>query len=458
MDLLCSAYAAAASDDDDDDDETDQSKELLSPPPPPKRARSSSSPSERFYSYHPKIGDQSYSRLSRPPPLSTEEAKGRYVSKRERAMLSCPSSSSPSSSSSSRVSDAPAPYPQAHTVSTTPVVGSIAVSDLPSDILSLLRSRTTVHANKVAGRSAILLSGHTGAVNSIEWSQSHAHLLASSGMDQTVHVWNIWSKDQKKARIFRYHNAAIKDVRWSMQGLSLLSCGYDCASRLVDVEKGAETQLFKEDQVVETIRFHPSDSSLFLSGGSKGILRLWDVRCSKVVHEYVKGLGSILDIEFSNDGKHFIASTDTSRSRISENSIIVWDVAREVPLSNQVYGEAYTCPCVRYHPTNACFVAQSNANYIAIFSSRPPFKLDRYKRYEGHGVWGYPIKCNFSSDGKELASGSSDGCIYFYDYKSSRFLRKIKAFEEACVDVAFHPLIPNVIASCSWTGEISVFQ
>lgn len=124
----------------------------------------------------------------------------------------------------------------------------------------------------------------------------------------------------------------------------------------------------------------------------------------------------------------------------------------------QVYSEAYTCPCVRYHPYETCFVAQSNANYIAIFSARPPFKLDKYKRYEGHGVWGFPIKCNFSSDGRELASGSSDGSIYFYDYRSSKFLRKISAFGEACIDVAFHPLIPNVIACCSWAGEVCVFE
>lgn len=52
------------------------------------------------------------------------------------------------------------------------VVGSIAASDLPSNICSLLRGRT-VHEHKIAGRSSILLSGHTNAVNSIQWSQTH---------------------------------------------------------------------------------------------------------------------------------------------------------------------------------------------------------------------------------------------------------------------------------------------
>lgn len=125
---------------------------------------------------------------------------------------------------------------------------------------------------------------------------------------------------------------------------------------------------------------------------------------------------------------------------------------------SQVYTEAYTCPCIRYHPHNATFIAQSNGNYIAIFSSRAPFKLDRYKRYANHSVSGFPIKCNFSQDGNEIVSGSADGYIYFYNHKSSQLLRKIKAFQEPCVDVVFHPQIPNVIASCSWNGEISIFD
>lgn len=126
--------------------------------------------------------------------------------------------------------------------------------------------------------------------------------------------------------------------------------------------------------------------------------------------------------------------------------------------SYQVYVEAYTCPCIRYHPFDSCFVAQSNGNYIAIFSSRPPFKLDKYKRYEKHGVSGFPIKCNFSLDGEKLASGSSDGCIYFYSYRTSELLMKIKAYEQACIDVVFHPVLPNVIASCCWNGDVSVFE
>ncbi|CAM6118067.1 unnamed protein product [Calypogeia fissa] len=61
-------------------------------------------------------------------------------------------------------------------------------------------------------------------------------------------------------------------------------------------------------------------------------------------------------------------------------------MTHRVALSNQVYIEAYTCPYVRYHPFEQTFIAQSNANLIAIFSAKSPFKMDKYKRYEGHQV------------------------------------------------------------------------
>lgn len=276
-------------------------------------------------------------------------------------------------------------------------------------------------------------------------------------MDHTVSIWNVWDREQKRARVMDFHSASVKDVKWSEQGSSILSCGYDCTSRLIDVEQGKEIQVFREDQVVGVVKFHPVNFNLFLSGGSKGLLKMWDIRMGKVAYEYTRTLGPILDAEFSVDARQLISSSDESRSNVSENSIIVWDVSRQIPLSNQIYVEAYTCPCIRYHPYDPYFIAQSNGNYIAIFSANPPFRLDKYRRYEGHGVLGFPIKCNFSMSGDIVASGSSDGCVYFYESKSSQLIQKIRAHGQACIDVAFNPVMPAV-ATCSWSGEILVFE
>lgn len=454
MDILRRDYAAAS--DEDDEDKTKEHKHS-NVYIPTKRPRSYGSFSSSTF-YHP---------VEHRPPLHVLPQKaqrdgsdnpalpGRYVSKREKARLAA-------EASNQRGGDHPLPPPpvaSSMVVATSSVVGSISDTNLSYDLLKPTRREVVDLRRRCSGRiSAVLDSHNNKAVNSLQWSPNHGHLLASAGMDGTVRVWNVWSKEQKLARIFNNHGAAVKDIRWSPRGFSLLSCGYDCSSKLLDVEKGIEIQQFTEDQVVETIRFHPRNPDLFLSCSSNGSLKLWDIRARNVVKEYFRNLGPILDIEFRSDARHFISSSDISRSNVSENAIIVWDFERQIPLSNQVYTEAYTCPCIRYHPHDATFIAQSNGNYIAIFSSRSPFKLDRYKRYESHSVSGFPIKCNFSQDGDEIVSGSADGHIYFYSHKSSQLLRKIKAFHQPCVDVTFHPQIPNVVAACSWNGDISVFD
>jgi WD repeat-containing protein 25 len=155
-------------------------------------------------------------------------------------------------------------------------------------------------------------------------------------MDQTVIIWNVWNTKQPTAWVLKFHDAAIKDIRWAPQGLSVLSCGFDHVTRLVDVENGREIRSFQEDQFMETIRFCPSDPNLFLLGGSSGSIRLWDIRSGSVVKDYVKDLGAILDLEFSRDGRQFVSSSDESKSRISENCVVVWDDQRQISLSNQV--------------------------------------------------------------------------------------------------------------------------
>ncbi|KAJ4846373.1 hypothetical protein Tsubulata_027759 [Turnera subulata] len=444
MDLLCTAYSNS----DDDEDPEPEPEPEPEPAPDPGRCTFSLPP--------PKLPKRDI-----PPASFPREAPipGRYISKRERAL----------SGQSTQVT---VETPNPPVINNSPVIGSVSESDIPVDILKSLKN-----GKKQSPQSlSVALPGHTKAVNSINWSPIHTHLLASAGMDHTVCVWNVWSKsrgEKKLARAFKFHNAAVKDVKWSPRGGSLVSCGYDCCSRLVDVEKGQEIRRFEEDQVVGAIKFHPHNHNMFLSGGSKGRIRLWDVRVGKVVHDYIRNLGQVLDVEFSTNGKQFVSSSDVSGGNVSENSIVVWDVSRQIPLSNQlafplvatvnmkheiVYVEAYTCPCIRRHPVDPCFVAQSNGNYIAIFSSISPFKLDKYKRFESHAVSGFPIKCNFSMDGEKLASGSSDGSIYYYSYRSSQLVRKIKAYDHACIDVEFHPVFPDVIASCSWNGDVSVFE
>ena len=53
--------------------------------------------------------------------------------------------------------------------------------------------------------------------------------------------------------------------------------------------------------------------------------------------------------------------------------------------------ERYTCTKLKMHPIEKEFLAQTQGNYIAAFSTIRPYKLNKYKRYEGHKVNGSRI-------------------------------------------------------------------
>ncbi|XP_048420044.1 uncharacterized protein LOC125468403 [Pyrus x bretschneideri] len=231
MDLLCNVYSNPSENEEEEEEEKAEGIKQTITPPNPNRLKSDN-PFAHTKFHHPLPESTQF------PTLEAEAlVPGRYISKRKRALLA----------SQPTVPD-PQPNPNAPAA-----FGSISDSDVPRDVMLWLRNkakRGRSQLGQLPQRMSVALNKPTKAVNA-----STAHLLASASMDHTICIWNVWSSDQKVARVFNFHNAVVKDVKWSLQGLSVLSCVYDSSSRLVDIEKGLEIQVFKEDQVVSVIRF-----------------------------------------------------------------------------------------------------------------------------------------------------------------------------------------------------------
>jgi len=95
-------------------------------------------------------------------------------------------------------------------------------------------------------------------------------------------------------------------------------------------------QVFLENQFVNVVRFHPLQQQLFLAGGSKGTIKLWDLRMGKSVCEYSKALGQVMDLDFSPDGKRFVSTSDIAKRNASDKALVVWNFETQIALSNQV--------------------------------------------------------------------------------------------------------------------------
>ncbi|XP_068016229.1 WD repeat-containing protein 25 isoform X2 [Melanerpes formicivorus] len=178
----------------------------------------------------------------------------------------------------------------------------------------------------------------------------------------------------------------------------------------------------------------------------------------KVLRVYKAAVQQTLDILFLAEGREFLTSTDAVSRDSADRTVIAWDFQSAAKISNQIFHERYTCPSLTLHPKESVFVAQTNGNYMALFSALRPYRINKKKRYEGHKVEGFAVGCEFSPDGTLLVTGSSDGKVFFYNYHTARIIRTLSAHKEACVSAVFHPVLPSLLATCDWAGEIKIWQ
>jgi pre-mRNA-processing factor 17 len=84
--------------------------------------------------------------------------------------------------------------------------------------------------------------------------------------------------------------------------------------------------------------------------------------------------------------------------------------------------------------------------------------MNKKKRFAGHHNSGYACQVTFSPDGRFVASGSGDGKVFFWDWKSGRIFKSLKAHEKVVIGVQWHPLEQSKVATCSWDGAIKYWD
>ncbi|XP_073683188.1 WD repeat-containing protein 25 [Garra rufa] len=308
-------------------------------------------------------------------------------------------------------------------------------------------------------RTQCRIQAHQGPVNVLQWSPvDHlSHLLLSASMDKTFKVWDGVGSG-RCLQTYSAHRGSVRDACWLACGRRLLSGSFDGSAALTDVETGKTIAQMENGFKVCCVAPRPSEPDVFLCGGFSSEVRAWDARCRKVLRVYKAAVQRTLDVLFLNDGREFISSTDAVSRDSADRTLIAWDFETTAKLSNQIFHERFTCPCLASHPLENSFVSQTNGSYIALFSAQRPYRINKRRRYEGHKVEGFPVHCGFSADGSVLVSGSSTGSVHFYDFQTSRTLNTLHAHQHACVCATLHPVIPAVTATSDWTGEIKIWS
>ena len=297
---------------------------------------------------------------------------------------------------------------------------------------------------------------HCKPVLSLDWHINNSNVLLSCSLDGTFKVWDIPHK-KCIASCLMHHGAAVRCGQW-MSHNTLVTGGFDSIALLSDVEKGQVITSFRHKEYVSVVKVHPVDRNLIFTGDFGANIQSWDLRSGKTTHQYVGASGKILDMVFLQSGRELVASSDIVRKNSSSQALRVWDVDSAVVVSNQVYSEPYTCPCLRAHPYRHEFYAQSNGNYIVVFSDRRPYKCSKYKRYEGHRVEGNSVQFDVSPDGSLLCSASANGQVLVYDHQTSTALQTLHVSDSPCVAVGWNQLTTSTIAVSDWNANVYILK
>ena len=101
-----------------------------------------------------------------------------------------------------------------------------------------LFSNKTISRYYAPKRRLIHFDAHQGCINRISWNPCFQDFLLSASMDSIVKIWNVETTPSCVQQISD-HTQAVKDAKWSTDGVNILSGGYDKFSRITDVNAGS---------------------------------------------------------------------------------------------------------------------------------------------------------------------------------------------------------------------------
>lgn len=166
------------------------------------------------------------------------------------------------------------------------------------------------------------LSGHADSVLCVSLSPKGAMVLASSGDDKTVMLWD--TRSGMMIRRLDGHSATVWGLSWSpapAQLCTLASCSSDGTIIVWDTSDGTRRATLKghEDSVL-CVSYSP-DGAWLASGGADRSIRLWVVERQECAHVLGGHSFSVLSVAFD-------PSSSTLVSSGGDKTVRVWDVAK----------------------------------------------------------------------------------------------------------------------------------
>ncbi|WP_179052046.1 WD40 repeat domain-containing protein [Nostoc sp. TCL26-01] len=283
------------------------------------------------------------------------------------------------------------------------------------------------------GKKIHTLTRHNGSINSVSFSPNGT-TLASGSNDNTIKLWNITKR--KEIRTLNGHSATIRSVSFNPDGKTLTSRSDDNTIKLWDITTEKEIRTFKPWNVATGKENRPitksnsvvnvnfaSDSKTLVSGGSDGIIKLWDASTGKVIHTMTGHSNAVISVSFSPDGKTLVSNS-------YDETIKLWDIATGKEIRS-LKDEQFLTFSFSFSPDSKTLASPSSPA-IQLWDVAT---LKKIRTLTGHKSTVNSV--SFSTDGKTLVSGSNDKTIKLWDVTTGKEIRTLTGHTARVNSVSF---------------------
>lgn len=319
---------------------------------------------------------------------------------------------------------------------------------IPQDLDVNLRSEEPPEKCFIPKKCLHTYTGHTKGIQRIQLFPQSGHLFLTCSMDSKVKLWEFY-KGRRCIRTYSGHSQGVRDVSFNRNGSEFLTASYDRYIKLWDTESGACKAKFTNKKIPYCVVFNPDEDkqNLFICGTSDKKILCYDTRSGEIVQEYDRHLGAVNTVTFVDRNRRIVSTSD-------DKSIRAWEWDIPVDFKYIADPTMHSMPAVTLSRNGKYLAFQSMDNQIKIMEPLANFRWKNKKTFRGHMVAGYACGLDFSPDMSYMISGDANGNLVVWDWKTTRIFERIKAHEQVCMDVKWHPHESSKILTCGWDGVV----
>lgn len=162
-------------------------------------------------------------------------------------------------------------------------------------------------------------------------------IIALATIIGDVHLYEYGTEENKLLRTIEVHAKACRDVEFTEDGRSLITCSKDKCVMITDMETEKLKKLYETAHEEAINKLHVLDERLFATGDDAGTVKLWDFRTKDAIFELKEVEDQITQMLTNEQNKLLLATS-------ADGYLTTYNIgARKLYVQSEPYEEELNC-------------------------------------------------------------------------------------------------------------------